>query len=124
MQKSGGHFFLPENTIFPPNNRVVYNTVQIIKAVMLSTAKAELGTLYIYAKQSTPLHQMLCKLGHPQSPMPIQTDNSMAYGIIINKIIPKGTKAMDMQFHWLHNCMQQQQFPYYRWPRKMNYTVY
>ena len=74
---------------------------------MLSAAEVELGALYINAKHAHPLHQTICKLGHPQPPMPIQTDNFMAYSIVINKIIPKAMKAMDMCFHLL--CDHEQQ---------------
>ena len=52
-------------------------------------------------------------MGHPQSPAPIQTDNTTAEGVINNKIQPKRTKAMDMRFHWLCDREQQQQFRIY-----------
>eukprot|EP00804_Cyclotella_cryptica_P006860 CCRYP_010973-RB/>CCRYP_010973-RB protein AED:0.43 eAED:0.43 QI:0/-1/0/1/-1/0/1/0/41 len=40
-------------------------------------------------------------MGHPQSPTPIQTDNSTALGLVPNISPPKRTKAMDMCFYWL-----------------------
>lgn len=80
--------------------------VQITKLMMLSAAEEELGALYVSAKQAAPLHQTLGELSHPEPPKSIQTDNSMAYGVVTNKAM----KAMDMCFHWLHNCKQQQQF--------------
>ena len=91
---------------------------------MSSAVKAELGALFITAKQAAPMCQMLIELGHFQQPTPIQTDNSTAYGIITSKIIPKAVKAMDMQFHWLHNHEQKQQFRYYWWLGKVNYDDY
>ena len=45
-------------------------------------------------------------MGHTQPPIPIQTDNSMAYGMVTNKIMLNTTKAIDMYFHWLHDCEQ------------------
>jgi hypothetical protein len=42
-------------------------------------------------------------MGHPQPCTPIQTNNTIAEGVINNKIQPKCTKAMDMRFHWLRN---------------------
>ncbi len=80
---------------------------------MSSAAKAELGALYLNAKEAVYLRQILTKMGHPQPKMPIQTDNTTAEGVINNKIQPKLTKAMDMQFHWLHDQEAQGQFKIY-----------
>ena len=84
-----------------------------MKAVMLSTAEAELGALYINTKFAVPIRHVLTELGHPQPPTPIQTDNSTAFGVVMNKIIPKATKAMNVHYHWLCNREQQQQFRFY-----------
>ncbi len=67
---------------------------------MSSVAEAELGALYINAKEAVYIQQILIKMGHPQPKIPIQTNNSTADGVIINKIQPKRTKAMDMRFRW------------------------
>jgi hypothetical protein len=37
---------------FPPNNGAILTVATIIKAVMLSAAEAELGALYINAKEA------------------------------------------------------------------------
>ena len=47
--RTGGHFFFSENEEDPANNGAVLNTAQIIKAVMLSAAEAELGAMFINA---------------------------------------------------------------------------
>ena len=96
------------NTTFPANNGAIHNTAQVVKAVMSSAAEAELGALYINAKFAAPIWNTLIEMGHPQPPTPIQTDNSTAFGIVTNKIIPKVTKAMDMCYHWLQDRKQQQ----------------
>ena len=77
---------------------------------MSSIAEAEFGALYINTKQAALMQQMLAEMGHAQPPMPIETDNSMAYGNVMNNIIPKATKVMDMHFHWLCDHGQQKQF--------------
>ena len=100
------------------------NTVQVIKAVMSLAAEAELGALFMNAKQAALMHQMLVKLRNLQLPTSIQTDNLMAYGLVANKIIPKAMKAIYIRFHWLQDCEQQQQFRIYWWPRKMIYADY
>ncbi len=63
---------------------------------MLSAAEAELGALYINAKEAAYIQQILSKMGHPQPTTPIQTDNLTVEGVINNKIQPKRTKAMDI----------------------------
>ncbi len=76
----------------------------IIKEVMSLAAKAELGALYLNAKEAAYLHQILNKMEHPQPRMPIQTDNTTAERVINDdKIQPKCTKVMDMWYHWLRD---------------------
>ena len=122
--RAGGHFFLSTQDMFPLNNGAVHNTAQVIKAIMSLAAKAELGALFLIAKQAAPMQHMLIKMGHLQHLTPIQTDNLAAFGIVTNKIIPKATKEMDMQFHWLCNHKQQQQFHSYMQPGEMNFIDY
>lgn len=47
--RAGGHFFMSENDNDedPSNNGAVLNVSNVIKAVMSSAAKAELGALFI-----------------------------------------------------------------------------
>jgi hypothetical protein len=53
---------------------------------MSSAAEAELGALFINAKEAVYLRQILIEMGHPQPKTPIQTDNTTAEGVINNKI--------------------------------------
>ncbi len=118
--QAGGHFFLSNKDKFPPNNGAIFTDTTIIKAVMASAAKAELGALYLNAKEAVYLQQILIEMGHLQPQTPIQTDNTMAEGMTIKKIQPRCTKAIDMQFHWLRNHESQDQFKIYWRPGKMN----
>ena len=59
-------------------------------------------------------------MGHPQTPTPVQTDNTTARGVVNNTIAPRQTKAMDMHFHWLRDCIQQLQFWHYWMPGPHN----
>ena len=88
------------NEDIPHNNGAVLNVSQVIKAVMSSAAEAELGALFINAKKSVPIRTTLVEMGHAQPKTPMQTDNYTAHGVI-NSIMPKATKSMDMRFHWL-----------------------
>eukprot|EP00804_Cyclotella_cryptica_P029413 CCRYP_013352-RA/>CCRYP_013352-RA protein AED:0.16 eAED:0.24 QI:0/0/0/1/0.2/0.16/6/0/1158 len=108
--RAGGHFFLSEDDPSPRNNGAILTLAQIIKPVMSSAAEAELGALYINARETIPQRHLLNELGHPQPPTPIQIDNSTALGVVTNIIQPKRTKAMDMRFHWLRCRENQKQF--------------
>ena len=80
---------------------------------MSSAAEAELGALYINAKEAVHIRQMLREMGHPQPRTPIQTDNSTAEGVINSKIQPKRTKAMDMRYFCLKDREAQDQFRFF-----------
>ena len=122
--RAGGHFFLSSNTPLPPNNGAILTIAQIIRAVMSSAAEAELGALFINAKEAIYLRQILTKMGHPQPPTPIQTDNSTAEGVVNMRVQPKHTKSMDMRFHWLRDREAQAQFCFYWKPWKTNLADY
>jgi len=68
---------------------------------MSSAAEAELGALYINAREAVPQRITLPEIGHKQPQTPMQTDNTTALGVVSNNIQPQCTKAMDMRFHWL-----------------------
>ena len=115
----GGHWFCSENTNIPKDNGAILNIAQVIKAVMSSAAEAELGGLYINAREAVYLRKILEAMGHPQPRTPLQTDNSTAEGVVNKNVQPKRTKAMDMRFHWLRDREAQQQFRIY-WLRGTN----
>ena len=122
--RAGGDFFLSNGADIPPNNGAVLNIAHIIKHVMSSATEAELGALYIMAREAVYLRIILEEMGHKQPPTPLQTDNSMADGVVNSKIAPKRTKAMDMRFHWIRDRECQEQFRIYWRPGKLNYADY
>jgi hypothetical protein len=122
--RAGGHFFMSSDAPQPANNGAVLNIAQIIKAVMTSAAEAEIGAMYINAREAVPARKTLEEMGHPQPRTPMQTDNSAAHAVVSNNIAPKRTKAMDMRFHWLRYRDAQGQFRYYWRPGKENYGDY
>jgi hypothetical protein len=68
---------------------------------MSSAAEAKLGMLYINAREAVPCQTFLNKLGHTQTPTPIERDNSTTLGVVTNNILPRRTKAIDMRYWWL-----------------------
>jgi hypothetical protein len=87
---------------------------------MTSAAEAKLGALYINTCEAVPCRTALHKMGHPQPPTPIQTDNSTALGVVTNNILPRQTKAMDMHFWWLRDRDEQGPFRFFWRPSTTN----
>ena len=106
------------------HNGVIPNVAEIIKGVMSSAAKAELGVMYINARKVVEERIILEEMGHVQPATPVQVDNSTAKGIINKRVQLKRTKAMDMCFHWLRDCSTQKQFRFYWRPGATNYADY
>ena len=111
--RARGHFFLSNNEDIPSNNGAILSISQIIKAAVSSAAEAEVGSLFVNAKESAHIRNILNEMGQPQPPTPMQTDNTTANGFINNKIHPKQMKSMDIQFHWLRDRMTQIQFRFH-----------
>ena len=122
--RAGGHFFMSNNTEFPANNGAVLTIAQIIKAVMSSAAEAEIGAMFVNAREAIPTRRSLEELGHQQPKTPMQTDNAAAHQVVTLKVQPKRTKAMDMRFHWLRDRASQSQFRYYWRPGPLNLADY
>ena len=122
--RAGGHFFMSSNAAMPANNGAVLNIAQIIKTVMTSAAEAEIGAMYINAREAVPQRMTLSEMGHPQPRTPMQTDNSAAHAVVTKKLQPRRTKAMYMRFHWLICRDAQGQFRYYWKPGTMNLGDY
>ena len=111
--RAGVHWFMAGHEEIPANNGVVMNLSQIIKAVMLSAAEAELGALFINCKLAGLARKTLKELGHPQPKTPIQMDNLTTNGMLNNTIIRKATNSIYMQFHWMRCRDAQGQFRFY-----------
>lgn len=103
--RTGGCYYLGnfDKKLF---NGRIYILAKVMKALMLSAADAECGSLYINTLNVVPFIITIWELGHPQQPVSILTDNSTAYGIM-NKIIKrKQSKAFEMQSWWLVNRVE------------------
>ena len=118
--RAGGHFYMSNNATYPENNGPVLNVARIIKSVMTSAAEAEMGALYINAREAVPMRITLEEMGHPQPPTPMQTDNTTALGVITNNIRKKQSKAWDMRMFWLRDREVQKQFRFFWRPGPTN----
>jgi hypothetical protein len=111
----GGHFFLsdkPSDPSQPPihqpvQNGAIHTVSSILKNVMSSAAEAEFAGLFHNAKDAIAIRTTLIKMGHPQPPTPIHTDNSTATGITNGTVRQRKSKAMDMRFYWIQDRVRQ-----------------
>ena len=92
---------MSKDVSFPPNNGAVLNISYIMKTIMYLAAEAEIGAMYVNAREAVPARQSLNEMGHRQPRTPMQTDNKAAHSVVTNNVHPKRTKEMDMRFHWL-----------------------
>lgn len=122
--RAGGYFFMGYNTINQTsNNGPIHCESKIIKNVMTSAPEAEIAAIYLNAKIALAFRITLHDMGHPQPPIPIQTDNNVASGFINNSIKQKRTKTIDMNFHWLQD-MQHSTINVYWKPKALNLGDY
>ena len=81
MPKNGEPIFL--------NGNIAVTSCAIIKIVAASAAEAELGALFINAKEAKIIRIILSELGHPQPPTPIHVDNTTTVVGIVNNTIKR-----------------------------------
>jgi hypothetical protein len=124
--RAGGFFYMGNTT---KNNKKLTNGAiliisKVLKHVMSSAAEAEIGAVFINAKEGAVLRKTLEELGHKQPPTPVETDNNTATGYSNGTIKQKWTKAMDMRFYWIKDRVKQGQFKIYWGPGFQNLADY
>jgi hypothetical protein len=128
--QAGGVFYMGSNT--DKSNRLTDGAILIIstvlKHVMSLAAEAEIGAVFLNAKEGTVLRTTLEELGHHQPPTPLQTDNTTATatatGKINGTIKQKCTRAMYMRFYWVKDRVKKGQFHVYWGPQHQNLADY
>jgi hypothetical protein len=124
--RAGGFFYMGNTTKHQKKltNGAILIISTVLKHVMSSTAEAEIGAVFINAKEGAVLRTTLEELGHKQPPTPMETDNTTATGYSNGTIKQKRTKAMDMQFYWIKDRVKQGQFNVYWGPGFQNLADY
>ena len=97
LSLTGGHYYLrllPADPKKAPNlptpaNGPIHTECRILKHVVASAAKAEVGGLFQNRQTAVPLRITLNELGFTQPPTPIKTDNSAAEGIVTTTVRKK-----------------------------------
>jgi hypothetical protein len=80
--RAGGFFYMGNSadTTNTLTNGAMLIIITVLKHVMSSAAEAEIGTVFINAKEGAVLHTTLEELRHPQPPTPLETYNITATG--------------------------------------------
>eukprot|EP00957_Ditylum_brightwellii_P181863 13854655-Ditylum_brightwellii.AAC.1 len=108
--RAAGLFYLAKQNKEDYNNRAVLTLSTIIRHVVASASEAKLAALFYNAREAVPLRITLEKMGHPQPPNPLITNNNTAHKLTTGAMMPKHSKAVDMCFHWLECREAQHQF--------------
>eukprot|EP00804_Cyclotella_cryptica_P028183 CCRYP_011053-RC/>CCRYP_011053-RC protein AED:0.33 eAED:0.33 QI:0/0/0/1/0/0/2/0/415 len=109
----GGHFFLgwaPRDHLPIKLNGAIHVISTILKFVAASAAEAELGALFVNAKEGRIIWLILQELGHPQPPTPIHCDNSTAAGIANNTKKRQCSRSMEMRYFWIADQVAHKKF--------------
>ena len=83
---------------------------RILKHVVASFSKAEVGGLFHNGQTAVPLRITLHELGFTQQPTPIKTNNSAAEDIVTATVRQERSKAMNMQFYWMKDKVNKKTF--------------
>eukprot|EP00957_Ditylum_brightwellii_P111265 8484421-Ditylum_brightwellii.AAC.1 len=99
QSRAGGYFFLGSETDDHMNGPLLIVST-ILCNMMALAVEAKLGALFENAKEAVALQVTLEELGYLQPAIPIQVDNSTAYGIVNSSIRQQKSKAIGMQLYW------------------------
>jgi hypothetical protein len=123
--RAGGHHYLGKaNDNQPWYNAPLLSLSKVLRNVMSSAAEAEIGALFLNAREATVLRMALIEMGHPQPATPIATDNSTAAGIMNKSVKQVRSKAIDMRFYWVRDRVDQDQFRIFWAPGRTNFADY
>ena len=125
--RTAGHYFLGSNPKKGgpiPLNGEIYVHSGILKFIVTSSAEAELGSLFLYAKEGKILQTILEELGHAQPPTPIHCDNLTAVGIANDTVKKKRSRSMEMRFFWTTDQVKQGYFDVQWHPGQENLADY
>jgi hypothetical protein len=88
------------------------------------SSAAEIGSVFLNAKEETILRTTLIEMGHPQPTTPLQTDNTIAMVYSNDTIKQRRTRAVDMYFYWVEDRVKQGHFHVYWGPGCQNLADY
>src|SRR6202012_1228137 len=79
------------------------------KSIMLSSTEAEYMLLCDTSRQLVWVHSLFSKLGINLQPIPLCGDNQGSIFLASNPVQEKWIKHIDIQYHYIHNVIQEKQ---------------
>ena len=64
------------------HNALIYTEASILRYIMSTASKSEIAAAFVNAKLAIPEHICLLNIGYPQLAIPLEIDNTTAYGIL------------------------------------------
>jgi hypothetical protein len=97
----GGFFYMGNitNTAKKLTHGEILIISTVLKHIISSAAEAEIGAVFINAKEGAVLRTTLQELGHLHPPPPLETDNTTTTCYRNGTIKQKRTKTIDMRFY-------------------------
>ena len=123
----GGHFFLGSQPVDNEPiklNAPILSMCGILRLVAMSAAEAELGALFVNAREAKIIRLTLLEMGYPQPCTPVHIDNTTVTGIVNNTIKRQRSRAMEMRYFWLLQQEQQKIFKFIYQPGQENLANY
>ena len=103
----------------PYINGAILIECKTLRHVVASSAEAETAGLFHNAQIAVPIRYMLEQMSHKQGKSPVKTDYLMSNNFIHNNIAQCRSKSWDMQYYWLRDKENQNDFDFY-WDKSEN----
>jgi hypothetical protein len=91
-------------------NGAFFTICAILRFVVTSTAKTELGALVLNCKEAMIFLLGLKELGHPQPQMQVHCDNATAVGITNNTVKCQRSFLIEMMYFWVCDKVAQHSY--------------
>jgi hypothetical protein len=92
------------------HNGALLTLSTILGMVVAIAVDAEMGALFLNAKEGVNIWNILAEMGHPQPVMLLQTDKTTTQNILRGTCKQKYSEAIDMRFYWARDHALQNQF--------------
>ena len=87
-------------------------TCTILKCVVASTAKAELGTIFLDLKEARDIRLILEELGHPKPSTRINIDDTVVVRMVNSTTKKQRSRLTEMRYLWLLDQALQKYFKF------------
>jgi hypothetical protein len=110
--RAGGHFFMRSKPKGgnKQHNGALLTLSTILRMVVASAAEAEMGAMFLNAKEGVNIQNIIREMGHPHPATPLQTDNTTAHAILSGTCKQQCSKAINMRFYWVRDRTVQYHF--------------